>query len=315
MSRWAWEEAADLLTQALAVTALDPVATDLDRYRLRMQLADAFRWSGDRAGMDAVLRAAILDAERLGDDELAARAAIGSLEGAAWFPRAYAEVETDRVRALRRSLDRLPTQDSELRCRVMLALALEPYNADAPHEIEALTEHGLAMARRIDDPALLVWASIAAYQARWQPSTAQLRHEWMTQAVQATVSSGDARTEAVTRYLLAGAAQETGRIDEMHRQIELSLSLAEQYRLPMVQVALGWLKAPWFALQGSYEQAYSMVEQTATLMQRTSMNQQAEALAGAVMTIQVIQDQLDDVVVEEFSRPPRTARSPCRPTC
>lgn len=301
MSRWAWEEAADLLTQAIAVTALDPAATDLDRYRLRMQLADAFRWSGDRAGMDVALRAAIVDAERLGDDELAARAAIGSLEGAAWFPRAYAEVETDRVRALRRSLDRLPTEDSELRCRVMLALALELYYADAPQEIEALTEQGLAMAQRIDDPALLVWASIAAFQARWQPSTAQLRHEWMTQAVQAAVSTGDARTEAVTRYLLAGAAQETGRIDEMHREIELSLSLAEQYRLPMVQVALGWLKAPWFALQGRYEQAYAMVAQTATLMQRTSMNQQAEALAGAAMTIQVIQGKLDDVVVQQFS--------------
>ena len=35
------------------------------------------------------------------------------------------------------------------------------------------------MARRIDDAALLVWATIAAYQATWKPSTAELRYGWI----------------------------------------------------------------------------------------------------------------------------------------
>ncbi|MET0865358.1 MAG: AAA family ATPase [Nakamurella sp.] len=297
----AWEEAADLLAEALRVSELDRSATDRDRYHLRMQLAEACRWSGDRRGVDAALRLAIADAERLGDDELAARAAIGSIEGSAWFPRGYAQVDAERIRALRRALRRLPAPDDELRCRVMLALAGELYYADAPQEIAALTEQGLAMAHRIDDAALLVWAITAAYQATWRPSTAEVRYRWISEALPAALATDDPRTEAVTRYLLAGAAQETGRIDEMREQIELSRSLAVHHRLATVEVALGWLEAPWLALQGDDAQAYALIAQTAQTMNRTSMNQQAEALPGTVATVQVIQDQIEDSLVEQFT--------------
>jgi len=310
MSLRAWEEAAGLLSEALAVSGKDPTATGRDRYDLRMRLADACRWSGDRAGMDAALRAAIADAEQLGEVELAARAAIGSLEGSAWFPRAYAEIEADRIRALRNSLRRLTSDDSELRCRVMLALAIELYYADAPQEIAALTEQGLAMARRIDDAALLVWATTAAYQATWRPSTAELRYGWITQALAAASTIGDARAEAVTRYLLAGAAQETGRIDEMWAQIGSARSLAKRYRLATVEVALGWLEAPWLALQGKYQQAHALIEKTAQTMKRTSMNQQSEALAGTAVNVQVIQGQMDGAAVEQFSAVASTSEIP-----
>ena len=297
----AWEEAAGLLAEALRANELDPEGTERDRYELRMQLADACRWSGDRAGTDAALRAAIADAERMSEVELVARAAIGSMEGSAWFPRGYAEIDSDRIRTLRNTLRRLPSHDAELRCRVMLALANELYYAEAPQEVDALTEQGLAMARRIDDASLLVWATIAAYQATWKPSTAELRYRWMAQALTAAVASRDARAEAVIRFLLAGAAQETGRIDEMREQIELSRSLALQHRLATVQVALGWLEAPWLALQGNYDEAYALIARTAQTMDRTSMNQQAEALAGTAMTIQLIQGELDETTVQQFS--------------
>jgi len=104
----------------------------------------------------------------------------------------------------------------------------------------------------------------------------------------------------VTRYLLAGAAQETGRIDEMRAQIEQSRSLAVQYRLATVEVALGWLEAPWLALEGKYAEAFALIAQTARTMDRTSMNQRSEALAGTAMTVQLIQDQIQDTVVEQF---------------
>ena len=301
LSVLAWEEAADLLTRAIEVSGLDSAAGDRDRYHLRMQLADACRWSGDRTGVNAALGAALADAQRLGDDELAARAAIGNLEGSAWFPRAYAEVDSDRIQVLRELLRRLPAGDSELRCRVMLTLAVELYYAQAPQEITALTEQGLAMAHRIGDPALLGWSSTAAYQATWKPSTAELRYEWMTQAVAAAMATGDARAEAVSRFLLAGAAQETGRIDEMREQIVLSRSLALRHRLATVDVALGWLEASWLALEGKYPEAFALVAQTAEMMKRTSMNQQSEAPTGAAMVIQVIQDRIDDVMVQQFS--------------
>ena len=231
--------------------------------------------------MDAALLAAVADADRFGDVELAARAVIGSLEGSAWFPRAYAEVDVVRIRTMRHALRRLPARDSDLRCRVMLALANELYYAGAPLEIEALIEQGLAMARRIDDKALLLWAIPAAYQSLWLPSTAEQRYGWMSEAVQEAQLIGDARGQAVGRYLLAGAAQETGRIDEMREQIDLSRRLAQQYRLTTVEVALGWLEAPWLALQGQLRSGLRADRRRRLrTMQRTSMNQQAEALGG-----------------------------------
>ena len=204
---------------------------------------------------------------------------------AAWkaargFPAATPRSTPIASDTLRNILRQVAFSDSEVRCRVMLALAGELYYADAPQEIEALTEQGLAMARRIDDAALLVWATTAAYQATWKPSTAELRYRWMTEALAAAIATGDARAEAVSRFLLAGAAQETGRIDEMREHLESSRSLALQYRLATVEVALGWLEAPWLALQGGFQQAYDLIAQTARTMNKTSMNQQSEALAG-----------------------------------
>ena len=81
----------------------------------------------------------------------------------------------------------------------------------------------------------------------------------------------------------------------------MSRSLALQYRLATVEVALGWLEAPWLALQGNYAEAYALIAHTAQTMNRTSMNQQSEALAGTAMTIQIIQGQLDEAAVEQFS--------------
>jgi hypothetical protein len=123
----------------------------------------------------------------------------------------------------------------------------------------------------------------------------------MREALPAAVAIADVRSEAVSRYLLAGAAQETGRIDEMRDQIVQSRSLAVNYRLATVEVALGWLEAPWLALQGRYAEAFTLIAQTAQTMNRTSMNQQAEALAGTTATIQVIKNQIDEAMVDQFS--------------
>ena len=68
----------------------------------------------------------------------------------------------------------LPHGDSAERCRVMLALAVMLYyEPSAQAEVRALAEEGVAMARRLGDPALLAWAALTAWKALWTPAYAR----------------------------------------------------------------------------------------------------------------------------------------------
>src|SRR4029450_4898329 len=104
------------------------------------------------------LTAAVGVAERLGDVELVARAAVGANELSLWLPRGPGTVPPAAIRPLRDVLRRLPPDDAEVRCQAMLALANELYFTDARQEREALVEQGLAVARRLGDRAPLAWA-------------------------------------------------------------------------------------------------------------------------------------------------------------
>jgi DNA-binding SARP family transcriptional activator len=297
---YAWDEAAQLLGAAVTAQRADPEATDRQRYDLLRALADACRRSGDWAGLDAALLAAIERAEVLGDVELTARAAIGTVDAAVWHTRPQGQVSEPFVSTLRDVLHRLPSRDTELRCRVMLALAVELYFADAPREREALAEQGLAVARRLADPALLVWACTAAFLAGWRPGTAQHRWKLAGEALAAAQRTGDVVAEVTARVLLAITAQETGRIDEMWQEIGRARDLAGRTRLSAHLVALGWLEVPWLALRGDFAAAEQRFGETLSLMQRTSMPQTMESPAGAAMVIRMVANAVDGELVGQL---------------
>jgi len=217
----AWDEADQLLEAVITARHSDHTATDRQRYDLVLSQADVRRWAGDRTGLDTALMAAIGHAERIGEVELVAaaartgtstrcRVAVGTVDGSVWQPRPQGQTHPPLLAALRDALRRLPPADTELRCRVMLALAVELYFADAPRERDALVEQGLAVARRLADPSLLVWANTAAHLASWRAATAEDRYRRAVESVDAAVQVGDPRHECVTRTILAGVAQNSG---------------------------------------------------------------------------------------------------------
>jgi DNA-binding SARP family transcriptional activator len=305
---FAWDEAGQLLTAAATAQRSDPEATERARYDLALARADVCRWSGDRTGLDGALMSAIEHAERVRDVDLVAAAAVGTVDGSVWHSRPHGQTHPRLIAALRDALRRLPPADTELRCRVMLALAVELYFGDAPKERDALVEQGLAIARRLSDPGLLVWANTAAHLASWRASTAEDRYLRAVESVEAARQLGDQRQECVTRTILAGVAQETGRVEVMWRQIGLARDLAAVTGLVAPQVSLGWLEIPWLALQGRFDDAQRLFGQTLTLMQRTTMAQQAESPAGAALVLRMAMARVDDAVVAGFE--PVAAASP-----
>jgi hypothetical protein len=289
----AHEEAVELLAAAVQAQRSDPAATALDRYDLLMAHAEACRRVADRETLDEVVLAAVAQADLLGDDDRLARAAVGTVDGAVWLTRYYGEVNQPLVDALHRSLARVPPHDSELRCRVLLALAVELYYAAAPREREALVEQGLAMARRLGDPRLLVWACTAAFTAIWRGETAPERYRIAREALDAAERGGDATHLALARTLLSIASLETGRIDRMRAETAAARALAERLRLPYHLVVLGLLEVPWLALEGRLEAAERLLAETSALMQRTSMPARNESPAAAALVLLMAQDRIE----------------------
>src|SRR5688500_759547 len=128
-----------------------------------------------------------------------------------WMPHEWGEVFEDVIDDLRWALDRLPPHDSVERCQLMLTLAVELYYVPtAVAEVLALVDEGLAVARRLEEPGLVWWASRAAWLALWYPSQAERRRELADESLTAARSMGDEDCEAISLAVAAGNALELG---------------------------------------------------------------------------------------------------------
>jgi DNA-binding SARP family transcriptional activator len=243
------DEAAVLLDGALASMADDPAATGADRFAVLMDLAEAHRWAGRQGDLVLVTEQAIAVARDNGDHEAVAQAAVAVSTGVLW--RAAPPGETNEVvgDALQESLDRLPDGDSELRCRVMLALAVE---ADGEEAVRWADE-ALAMARRLEVPALVMAAHQVAHM-EWLPSTAADRLERITEALAIAREIGDERAAVVCGTLRAGALGELGQVPAMREQIAGTKADARRLRIAYGDLVLTGLDIAWWAMAGRWEE-------------------------------------------------------------
>ena len=284
---YAYDEAAALLAAALDAQRTDGSATPLDRYDLLMARADACRWSVDRDSLDAALTEAAQEAERLGDITRMAQAAVSSSEGALWLTRSYGQADHYMIAVLRRALRELPAGDEELRCRALLVLATELYHTDAPAYRDALVEQGMAMARRIGDPGLLVWACQAAFMATLRAATAPYRLGLAEEAVAIAVEQGDPIREALARTLRVIVTSELGMVAEMREEIRRLREIAEPRRLAYVLIVLTELEPPWLAMQGRFDEAERLIEQRRELVATASLPQRDESMVSAPACVEV----------------------------
>ncbi|HEY3558278.1 MAG TPA: BTAD domain-containing putative transcriptional regulator [Kribbella sp.] len=284
---YAYDEAAALLAAALDAQRADGSATQLDRYDLLMARADACRWAVDRDAVNAALTAAVQEADLLGDVVRMTRAAVAGTEGALWQTRPYGQTDQYLVATLRRTLRELPADDSELRCRALLVLTTELYHTDASGYREALAEQGMAMARRLGDPALLVWACQAAFIATWRPATAPDRLRLSDEAVARAVELADPVREALARTLRVIATHELGLVAEMWDEIARLRQIAEPRRLVYVLIVLTELEPAWLAMQGRFDEAELLVEQRRDLVAGASLPQRDESMVSASAGIEL----------------------------
>jgi tetratricopeptide (TPR) repeat protein len=203
-------------------------------------------------------------AEAAGETEWAARFATMPAEAGPWTPRAYGTDDPAAIRRLRRLLEVLPASDSPLRCRAMLALGAELYfRPGTAQERQALADEGLAMARRLGDPALLGRVSQRAALVIWRGGNAEARLSLASEAVDAATRSGDTDLLQTALELRMSAAMEGGRIQLMLSDVERAAGLLEERPTPYHAVVLACLLVPWLAAQGRYDEAQARFDQAA----------------------------------------------------
>ena len=285
----AYDEAVELLRQALEVIESDPACPPGERYDVLLQLADVERWAGDWNGLVATVDQAIEVAEALGDLELVARAAVSATIGALWQSAGHGEVHEGVVAALRKAQAGLPTSDSALRCRVMLGLSNEVYYASTNQERDALTEQAVAMARRLGDRPLLLDVLLVSFVATWRAATAEDRLANVDEALALAGELGDERNTAVAQTLRAVVLHELGRIEEMHGAAELAWETCDRLHLPYGLLVLSALWLPWYAMAGRFEDADRMLEQIRALDAQMSLKQYDDASAGSQLALRLWQ--------------------------
>ena len=151
LAQLAHDEAAAYYRQALEL--LDAGGRpdgEARRCELLIGLGEAQRRAGDGAHRQTLLDAAHF-AQQLGDATALARAALANCRG--YFSEA-ARVDTERISALESALAACP-DPTPTRARLLINLASElAWSAGAPHR-QALADEALAIARDLDDPAML----------------------------------------------------------------------------------------------------------------------------------------------------------------
>ena len=226
-------------------------------------------------------------AEAVGDPEALAKAATIMTIGAFWQTSGYGEVDHRQIAALRRVLTELPTGASSQRRRVMTARALELTSSLATRNARPWSRKSLAMARRLDDDALLVDACLTGFISLWRPDTAAERLALAAEASEVSERLGDGPRFVVAATLRAVALSELGRVEEMWQVEAGARSEAERLRIPYGLIVLDGLVVPWLAMAGRENDAREAMARMQHTSQRVVLFQLKEALLGAALSMEM----------------------------
>jgi DNA-binding SARP family transcriptional activator/tetratricopeptide (TPR) repeat protein len=250
--RLAYEEAVDLLEDALAAREADDPVDEEERARLLDLVAGALwragRWEDARTEYGRAAEAArAVDAATL-----FAHVALGHSAGE-WDM--FGIEDRVSVELLEEAIERLPDEDSALRAQVMARLGrVLYYSPDSELRVPGIVEGAVAMARRVDDPAALVAALAAAQYSLWRPGRAHERLEIANELVELAHSLGGLELSAEAHAWRAFSLLELCRLADADADLRVFSELAEQLQQPQMLVHRLALRSMRALLEGHWEE-------------------------------------------------------------
>ncbi|MBB5960096.1 DNA-binding SARP family transcriptional activator [Saccharothrix tamanrassetensis] len=253
--RFAPHEAARLWRDAIA--AHDRSGSDDVRTRLRstMGMVRALAVTGDLAAARRHRAEALTAAGELGDPELTA-AVIGSYDvPAIWTGNDDQAMSDHLVEVAERTLAALDPGNLAARCRLLGTLALELRGTTGGRGREAACE-AEAIARRLDDPALLAFALNGRFMQSFEraglaPRRAAIGHELLAVAGRHRLVS----FEVLAHLILIQAHAALGEFAVADGHAATVDRIAERHELPLVGVFTEWYAALRLAVTGRDDEA------------------------------------------------------------
>ncbi|HYG93932.1 MAG TPA: BTAD domain-containing putative transcriptional regulator [Nocardioides sp.] len=282
MAAHAADEARHLYEQALSLHREDPAATEPERYELLVRYAEACRWSTRRLEMHEAIDEAVALAGRLGDPELVVRAATTASKDALWPARAYGVANSEVISVLQSTLTVLP-RGTELRCRLLLALASESYYAATSAELDALCEEAIATARQLGDPKTLIAALTGAAVATFRRSNAPTRRLWCEEGLVLALRTGDERASTNLRALLAPLRCELGDLAGLDEEMADLVEVAHEHKQYFVEMVVLNLVHCWAAMRGDQAQIKDSFDRLIAAFDLVSTSHKVDTVRGAAL--------------------------------
>ena len=247
----AHEEAAEHYARALDVQGrFQPEASER-RCELLLRLGEARVQGGDRALGSSAFREAAALAERLGDGDALARAAIGA-------SRQYVQppgvVDTELIAMIERALELQP-EPSLVRVRLLSCLCGAVYYSPDRDRMPALSDEATAIANELGDPEARAYACGARRRVLWDAPHLAERVEVSTEMLTMALEIGNLELQLQAHAWLVVDLLERGDRDAVDAQIEAFEAGAARLRQPLYQWNMIMWRAMRALLEGSFERA------------------------------------------------------------
>jgi tetratricopeptide (TPR) repeat protein len=264
MTSYAYEEAAAQYGRALEATRFAG-ADEAVRCDLLLRLGHAQARAGNYQEAKASFLQAAEVARPLEVPEPFAHAALGFGE-----PQVEGVVDERLLAMLREALQRLPTDDSALRARLLARLSLELSFSDDPAVRDtlrdSLSRQALEMARRLGDPAARAMALRARWLATWGPEGHDERTALSEEMLDLARESGDREMELAGRARRITCSMESGDVRAARADITAHARLAAELRMPYHEWTATTLRACQALLDGMFAQAEELTERAPSLI-------------------------------------------------
>jgi DNA-binding SARP family transcriptional activator len=283
------DDALRWFAEALAVLPQDD-DHDATRCELLIGLGEARRQVGDASFRDCLLEASAL-AERLDDPERMTRAVVANTLGpfgAAGPP------DHERIRALRRTLERLPADSADVPL-VRAITAKEIYYGGDPDGGVELGEEALSLARRGSDRRAL--ARVMSFTAAISP-IAPLEHH--AARVEELVRLGEEFADPELQFRAANLrflhSMHSGDREELEAALAVMLRLADSIGQPVLRWTALWTHSAQEWIRGDLAAAERLTMDAAAVARAHSIPDGLLITFGQLLAIRTEQDRLDEVV-------------------
>jgi DNA-binding CsgD family transcriptional regulator/tetratricopeptide (TPR) repeat protein len=302
VARLAYEEGVRLYR--MAIDAGDSTSDKRLYVELLLGLGDA----QGRAGDTPSSKATFLDAAELLRDtdanELFARAALGYAAGFVWN-RAAGDMRV--VPLLREALDRLPTDDSLQRVRVLARLAGARRDEMSRAPRDALSREAVEIAERLGDPAVLAYALAGRFCAIWGPDTSEEMRSIAARALLMAEQGGD--RERLGEALMISLLVHTtfGDRDSTLEMLSRYRALGEELSSPSIRWYAAVAEAVQLLTDGRLAQTETLIESTRELGSQVYAWDSEMSYRLALSMLRWEQGRLgevEDLVRDSFARSP-----------